>query len=111
MSHHEANPAWAMSSPMTNQIVAKDFKGEAKKYPPICIDVPENNGKSTHFAGVIVCGDPERAKLILRAVNSHDALVAALRAIRPLGEMHPNGDAWSGEFDAIDAALALAEAV
>ena len=64
------------------------------------------------IAGLLLSPSPQSAideAFIFQAVNSFDALVAALRAIQPLGEAYLAGSPWAGEFDAIDAALKLAE--
>ena len=73
------------------------------------------SGESTIVANVL--SDPNKrmmsranAELIVRAVNSHDQLVAALRrAIRYFDEAEQHREAWGKMVDDFRAALAAAE--
>lgn len=70
---------WTLSKPLTNQIMNNDLrKGLIGSMLAYCIDVPENEDV-THFAGVLVFGNEQRAKDIVVAINEHERLREALQ--------------------------------
>lgn len=76
---------WALSKPLTNQIISDDLRrGLTGSIAIHCIDIPEDGSDRVHFAGVIVFGDKKRAKDIVTAVNERERLREVLRQVREL---------------------------
>ena len=80
----------------------KPGHGQKTKY--LCVQIGPNENYSTLEL------EPEDAKFIVRAVNSHDALVAALEEARLTLALHANRDSQEEKaFNKIESALALAK--
>lgn len=66
---------WAVSKPMTTQIIDSDLRrGKVGTMPIYSIDVPESDGR-IHFGGVVVFGDQRRTEQIVNAMNQHSTLI------------------------------------
>jgi hypothetical protein len=65
---------WALSSPMSNEIIRKDL---GSTYSVTGIDVGH------HYGQIVVFNAPGLAAVILREHNAHGKLVEALRALKP----------------------------
>lgn len=112
----ELKHKWRLSSATVNQMIRREFKSR-QQYEPIGIDI-RYGAETQHLAGVMIFGEEpdrtQRAERILRAVNSHDALVDALTLALPYVESALEDQGYKpGVVDrmvkSICAALKLAE--
>lgn len=96
---------WTLSKPLTNQIINNDLRQGMKGTMPVYgIDVPKNKDV-THFAGVLVFGDEQRAKDIVTAINERERLREALRMARTVIFAENRYKTWDKELAQIDAVL------
>lgn len=91
-----------MAAPMTPWSLAAKKAGHPKTV--IIADAPG----TPHMIVVAECVEAEAAALIVRAVNSHDDLVAALKAIRDCNRKSVKGAEAAKAWRQVNAAIAKA---